>query len=441
MEAMAKRIVSGVNNINDFPDEILSHIISFLHTRAGVRTSILSRRWRDLYPLLPNLDLDVSMHYEKNPWLKFVDRFVFKRDIPTIQSFRLNCAGSVDPERVGIWICALVWHKIKELDFRAICPLFDDSSLAQSLFCCESLVVLRLDLGWECHELKVLDKISLPRLEVLHLEYIGFANDGSDERLFSSCPALEELVLNACGFSEGWVKFSISNRNLKRLTLEHIKTEGEMPVDILIDAPSLILLKYNIKSECSLVFVDAKSPAEVVIDWYENNVCIADDVIHIANLLRQIQNIKTLEVDNDMLLDLEYFNVPIPFYDKITSLKIRGFRLSPISFEYFLARCVVLEALVVECTRDKSDLDNQYSLQKSQLAPLLCHLRTIEITLIDMVQAEGFMQVIAFFLENAMVLEEVKICCVQSSDPAQQVEIRRKLMSFPRASNKCRLLV
>ncbi|CAI0467208.1 unnamed protein product [Linum tenue] len=46
------------DRISSLPDEILSHILSFLPTKYTVGTSGLSRRWKNLWTSLYELDLD-----------------------------------------------------------------------------------------------------------------------------------------------------------------------------------------------------------------------------------------------------------------------------------------------------------------------------------------------------------------------------------------------
>ncbi|CAL1397304.1 unnamed protein product [Linum trigynum] len=45
------------DRISSLPDEILSYILSFLQTEYAVRTSVLSRRWKDAWTRVYSLDL------------------------------------------------------------------------------------------------------------------------------------------------------------------------------------------------------------------------------------------------------------------------------------------------------------------------------------------------------------------------------------------------
>ncbi|KAF9614129.1 hypothetical protein IFM89_015448, partial [Coptis chinensis] len=73
----------SVGKICDFPDEILSFILSLLTVKEAVKTSILSRRWRYLWKTSitfnPSLNLDVgAMRYPSSPDEDFGDRLVAK---------------------------------------------------------------------------------------------------------------------------------------------------------------------------------------------------------------------------------------------------------------------------------------------------------------------------------------------------------------------------
>ncbi|CAL1412347.1 unnamed protein product [Linum trigynum] len=55
---MESRVPETINRITSLPDEIISHVLSFLPTKYAVATVALSRQWKDLSTSLRNLDFD-----------------------------------------------------------------------------------------------------------------------------------------------------------------------------------------------------------------------------------------------------------------------------------------------------------------------------------------------------------------------------------------------
>ncbi|GKV37500.1 hypothetical protein SLEP1_g45526 [Rubroshorea leprosula] len=85
-------------------------------------------------------------------------------------------------------------------------------------------MIRKLDLPLQSCDFKVPTEACLPNLKVFQLKGFVFSNDESSERLFSSCPALEDLAWQSCYLRVGCHKFSVSNPSLKRLTITAIVT-------------------------------------------------------------------------------------------------------------------------------------------------------------------------------------------------------------------------
>jgi hypothetical protein len=143
-----------VDRISILPYDILVHILSPLPTKQAFVTSVLSKRWKNLWCLLPALEFIGTKSETKD----LVPR---------------EAAGN---------------HYMH--NWERIYPEFPNT-----IFTCETLVILKLSnlfiMGAEfCHYL-----IRLPSLKTLHLKDIEFQQYGDLECLLEGCPVLEDLQL------------------------------------------------------------------------------------------------------------------------------------------------------------------------------------------------------------------------------------------------------
>ncbi|GLT67150.1 hypothetical protein SLA2020_394780 [Shorea laevis] len=435
---------SSVDRISALPDEVLIRILSLLPTKIAVLTSVLSSRWRYLFTSISRLKFDADVKNDAKKaklFMNFIDRVLFfrHRDRPSIVKFCLSWDAFIDPLRIDGWLRALMFHNIQELYLHNTDDQFEALPFPASLFSCETLEILKFNL-WVSHDLQVPARICLPKLKVLEIEGIGFPDDGSVERLFSSCPVLEDLVLYGCRFGDHYSKFSISNPSLKRLTLDFRNTdEPDLIVQIIVNAPSLVYLDYCFTTDYSLVLADVSSRAKAVI---KSESIFAEDFYPVApDVFRGMRNIQSLEITNYILYGLWYQKIPLPWLENMNDLKICQWNINFGSdcLEYLLTHCVVLKKLVLEGYPTIKGTGINYSLKRSSLSPLLSHLKTIEIQSFGM-EAESHMETIKFFLNNATILEELTIC-IKLILPEQQLKIMKELLTLQRASNKCQVII
>ncbi|GKV14379.1 hypothetical protein SLEP1_g25274 [Rubroshorea leprosula] len=443
--AKVMKFESSVDRISALPDEVLIHILSLLPTKIAVLTSVLSSRWRYLFTSISRLEFNTNVKNDAKKaklFMNFIDRVLFfrHRDRPSIVKFCLSWDAFIDPLRIDGWLRALMFHNIQELYLYNIDDQFEALPFPASLFSCETLEILKFNLSWASHDLQVPARICLPKLKVLEIEGIGFPDDGSVKRLFSSCPVLEDLVLYGCRFRDHYSKFIISNPSLKRLTLYFMNTDRpDQIVQIIVNAPSLVYLDYCFTKDYSLVLADVSSLAKAVI---KSKSLYPEDFVPVApDVFRGIKNIQSLEITNYILYDLWHQKIPLPWLENMNDLKICQWDIDLGSdcLEYLLTHCVVLKKLVLEEYSPTKGTGINYSLKRSSLSPLLSHLKTIEIQSFRM-EAESHMETIKFFLNNATILEELTICIKQIL-PEQQLKIMKELLTLQRASNKCQVII
>uniref|UniRef100_A0A1J3JCP5 Putative F-box protein n=1 Tax=Noccaea caerulescens TaxID=107243 RepID=A0A1J3JCP5_NOCCA len=85
------------DSISRLPDEVLGQILSLLPTKIAASTSVLSKRWRHLLPLVHNLDFDDSMYFSPGK--------------QTLES--AYCWGRIPPRDIVIWIGQMEEDRVK----------------------------------------------------------------------------------------------------------------------------------------------------------------------------------------------------------------------------------------------------------------------------------------------------------------------------------------
>ncbi|CAG7906941.1 unnamed protein product, partial [Brassica rapa] len=80
-----------MDRISNLPDELLCHVLSFLPTKNAALTSVLSKRWLNLWKLVPNLDIDDSLKEIRQSFIDFVDRVLAMQGDSPINNFALKC--------------------------------------------------------------------------------------------------------------------------------------------------------------------------------------------------------------------------------------------------------------------------------------------------------------------------------------------------------------
>jgi len=195
------------DRISSLPDELLCYILSFLPTKLSVSTSLLSKRWKNLWRSVPAL----HFHYSFGSWKESSDpdfflslcTFILSNLEQPIQRFRLTVYPfhymSVDSIN-SFLRAAMSQGRLQNLDLRVQSSLVD---MSPNLSSCKTLTVLKL----QRVNLKI-PSAHFPLLKVLHLHGVIILGGNPLQQILSASPKLEDLeVKNVYGDDETMGEF------------------------------------------------------------------------------------------------------------------------------------------------------------------------------------------------------------------------------------------
>lgn len=194
--------------INSLPDEILAKILSYLPTERAVSTSVLSKRWRNLFPLMNHLF--APQHH-----------------------FCLDDSDLLYPE-VDI---------TKTRERKAACLL------NSVVFTNKTLVKLTLGIEIGPIIIEMALKVCLPVLKSLFIHGVWFRCAQLYRGMLPGCPVLEELFLHYYlgGYENNQPSspdLYVSHKTLKRLTV-HCNNCVDVCGSTRFDTPSLVYIDYS----------------------------------------------------------------------------------------------------------------------------------------------------------------------------------------------------
>ncbi|XP_019095644.1 PREDICTED: FBD-associated F-box protein At5g56370-like [Camelina sativa] len=234
-----------MDRISLLPDECLLQILSSLTTKKVLQTSLLSKRWRNLWKLVNKLEyIYCDANVDHGSFMRFVDRSLLLNKAPVLERLCFMFFGHRHDFDIGFWVRIAVERGLS--DFEYFPPLFNSEakSLPQSLFTCGSLVVLKLT-NVSLKDVKF--PVSFPVLKKLHLSWVIFLDNESTKKFLSSCQILEVLVLERHS-KDNVEGFSITVPSLQKLVYSNTaSTKGLFA----LNAPSLKTLKIiDLDYEC-----------------------------------------------------------------------------------------------------------------------------------------------------------------------------------------------
>ncbi|KAF8029620.1 hypothetical protein BT93_E2135 [Corymbia citriodora subsp. variegata] len=422
--------------INDLPEAILEHILSFVPIEDAVRTCVLSKNWRYLWTSYPNLELVEGAFSGREQFTNFVDRVLVLQSSSRIKRLVLSCRDLGDASHVNLWVSTAVKRNVEDFTVH-LSSIPGNFVLPHCLFSSATLTRLNVSI---LGQLKLPSRIWLPNLKVLHLEYITFVDKRSTEQLLSS-PVLEELTLHYCTW-DNLETLTIRTPMLKILTIHD--EDSDCPYDcssvhpdgcrVLIYGTNLesfvcispFLNDYQIEKSCSLLQADIYVP-----------VCCPSRTEQVASrlnkLLEGMCSVRTLTLSSkavDVLSSATELHWHLPVFPKLKELNFGRLNLKDQVIVKLLHNSPNLETLYFHEGIELYPSDDE---DGATLDPVPCcfgsHLRQIELS--DVLLLEKEVCMLEPLLKHAVVLEKFMLRSVWDPSLWRTAEMfREKLLEI-----------
>ncbi|KAJ4702794.1 F-box protein [Melia azedarach] len=194
-----------------------------------------------------------------------------------INKFSLRCFKLRYPAFLNSWLSTAIMRSVREIELN----LYYEArlELPECFYTCKTLEVLELLLDFVT---KIPSSgMCFPNVNILFIEIL-YPENSLTERLFSSCPVLEELKIIAhFNDDDPLIKFVIFSSTLKRLGIRVI-VEGlfDTQHNVMIRAPNLECLDIQHDTLLSYTVDELHSSCEVTIDIFCNGweMSLASDI-------------------------------------------------------------------------------------------------------------------------------------------------------------------
>ncbi|XP_019099776.1 PREDICTED: putative F-box/LRR-repeat protein At3g18150 [Camelina sativa] len=155
----------NLDSISSLHDVLIQQILSFLPTKIAMRTSVLSRRWRHVWPNTPSLSFDFEGFSNIRNLADFINETLARYTARKMMRFHLdsNHVRHCPPHDMNN--CSVSWTSLKKLSLHSC--YISEESLATILCGCPILEILRL---YCLSQPTFLDLSKSPRLRVLKIK-------------------------------------------------------------------------------------------------------------------------------------------------------------------------------------------------------------------------------------------------------------------------------
>ncbi|XP_078181311.1 F-box/LRR-repeat protein At3g59200-like [Carex rostrata] len=294
--------MKSIDRISSLPDDVLTHVLSFLSAKYAVQTCILSKRWRSTWASVPVLkfdymDFDCSDGSDDDPeddidkeavkFDRFVNGVLENRGPSHLDTVIYYAEFWLGPHEPMKWLDRAA--RLMPRVIRILVSGVDQLNIPNSVFSCASLEHLELSVSIDVITTINPQDIVLPSLKILKLHYMRLSDDFM-QKLFVRCAALETVKLRYCGLSIS----DISSNMLRQLDFFCCRFFRHMR----ISCPSLVSLSIrsfkNSNRIISLENMASLVNAEIRLCGIDREVDVDD--LRDSNILSSLSNATNLRL-------------------------------------------------------------------------------------------------------------------------------------------------
>ncbi|XP_060193448.1 putative F-box protein At1g49610 [Lycium barbarum] len=459
-----------IDRISELPDSLIVQILSRIPITDACRTTILSKRWENLWTSIDNVIYENEVKYNCSD-SSTVHKFIFFTDnvlpllsLSSIKKFSLDFAFDYDygvsySHKIDKWLEFALNKKVEDLYLNISYtdePSKDDQPYSLSRVLCGNSSILKLD----CRNCSISEDCVLnwTSLKSLTLGYL-FLRDEHIEQIMSNCPQLESLKL--CGFC-GLNRLHISSPKCRQLQLidhDHPvgdwgSVEGDCRFEIV--APYVQYLEISGDfNHMEIRLRDLSSLVHTDLTFCRDEYGVPDQTI-VRDLFLGVRCANELMVSSwfikvisDLLFEEDGVSLPL-LECKCLTISSRITKFCFPGIDSLLRSTPYLENLMIypdmpycKCFLDEAVILsglNYLSLQENIFKVFLQNLKNVKVISLfcSRYHRAELPQFLKFLLEHAMNLEKLVIapghkgCNICYANISKLI---KNLLVFPRASN------
>ncbi|KAL6647718.1 hypothetical protein ACP70R_015155 [Stipagrostis hirtigluma subsp. patula] len=272
----------GEDRLSALPDEIIVLILLHLPTAEAARTRVLSRRWRRIWPLLPEL------RFPEAPEPPQRLRAILEAHEAALRYLHVGTRGAA-PDPLAAWLPAAARRLtgclvLQNVDLGQNAEGDGEAEAALELPCFERATAISLDLGFLRVDLPLPRAGVFARLTELNLLHVRFRIPWllGDVVSWWRCPCLQKLMV-----SNTWGLDDLSIQSKSLLRLEMTKNRGLRRLSIWAPELKDLWVLYCFFVDKNQPVVTISTPQLVSLNWwdaYDPSSFYTDKMEHLRSL-------------------------------------------------------------------------------------------------------------------------------------------------------------